>query len=79
MNFSGKTPVLLLGAALLLLLAGMSPAIAGGRTDIAEVANELHRTPHSEIVRELQPDRVQLSPGYYDGRLESIPGLNLPQ
>jgi len=77
-NLPGKILVLLLCPLVGLMLFMSSPAAAGKRSDIAEVANELHHSPHSEVTKELQPDRVKPPATSYDGTLESIPGLNLP-
>jgi len=78
-NLSGKVLVLLLCPVLVLMLALASPAAAEKKTGIAEVANELHHPPRGEVAKELHPDWFRPPATAYDGRLESIPGLNLPQ
>lgn len=73
-----KMLIILLGSVVALALVVTPPASAQNKTDIAEVADELHPASHSEVNRELQPDRAKPPTGFYDGTLESIPGLNLP-
>ncbi|MBP2651633.1 MAG: hypothetical protein H6Q74_2458 [Firmicutes bacterium] len=45
---------------------------------VAEVANELHGLPKTEVEKELQPDRIKQSTTSFNGTLQSIPGLHLP-
>jgi len=74
---SEKFLVILMGTVLACVIITAPPVAAANKTNIAEVANELHPWPIHEVTRELQPDRVKPSSANYNGTLESIPGLNL--